>query len=279
VNAAPLSELPLSNLVRAALEEDRAGDDVTTLATVPESARGIAKLIARVPCVVAGLDAFAESFAALDDSVRVEVLVGDGAQAQPGDVVATVSGSMRAILSAERVALNFVQRLSGVATLTRAYVQAAGGRAVIKDTRKTTPGLRALERAAVRAGGGTNHRNDLGAQVLIKDNHIAVAGGVEVAVKSAKASGGWVEVECDTLDQVREAVEAGADEILLDNMDAATLTQAVALVAGRARTEASGGITLANVAEVAQTGVDSISVGALTHSAPAIDLSLEVEAI
>lgn len=269
----------LSRLVRVALEEDCAGEDVTTLATVPESARGIANLIARTPCVVAGLDAFAESFTALDATVKVEVLVAEGAQAQPGDVVATVEGSMRAILSAERVALNFAQRLSGVATLTRAFVQAVEGRATVKDTRKTTPGLRALERAAVRAGGGTNHRNDLGAQILIKDNHIAAAGGVELAVKSAKASGGWVEVECDTLDQVSEAVEAGADEILLDNMDAPTLRNAVTLVGGRARTEASGGITLANIADIARTGVDSISIGALTHSAPSIDLSLEVEAL
>lgn len=266
----------LDELVRAALEEDRADHDVTTLATVPEGVLGRGRLLARSACIVAGLDAFEAVFATVDPSIKLDRVLDDGAQASPGDVVATVDGPLRSILTAERTALNLVQRLSGTATLTKAFVLAAGSAVVIRDTRKTTPGLRALEKAAVRAGGGTNHRNDLDEAILIKDNHIVAAGGIEPAVRAAKATGRWVEVECDTLEHVRAALAAAADEILLDNMDIPTLRTAVELIGGRARTEASGGISLANVREVAATGVDSISVGALTHSAPAVDLSLEV---
>ena len=269
--------MKLDDVVRAALAEDRADNDVTTLATIPEGAHGRARLVARSGCIVAGLDAFEAAFTALDPTAKVVRNLDDGSHAASGDVIATVEGSLRAILTAERTALNFAQRLSGTATLTKAFVTAVEGKAVVKDTRKTTPGLRALEKAAVRAGGGTNHRNDLDAAILIKDNHIVAAGGLETAVRVAKDTGKTVEVECDTLEQVRAAVEAGADEILLDNMDLATLREAVALAGKKARTEASGGITLANVRAVAETGVDSISVGALTHSAPAADLSLEVE--
>jgi len=270
---------PLADLVRRALEEDHAFDDVTTKATVPDGAQGRALLVSRSRCIVAGMDGFVETFRALDEASRVDVRIVDGQVASNGDVIAAIDGSLRAILSGERTALNLVQHLSGIATLTREFVDAVGGRATVKDTRKTTPGLRALEKAAVRAGGGTNHRSDLSAAILIKDNHIVAAGGIEPAVRSAKDTGVWVEVECDSLDQVRAAIEAGADEILLDNMDLATLRAAVDLVKGRARLEASGGITLKNIGEISATGVDSISVGALTHSAPAADLSLEVEAI
>ncbi|MFA5891693.1 MAG: carboxylating nicotinate-nucleotide diphosphorylase [Actinomycetota bacterium] len=265
-------------IVRDALVEDAAFEDVTTLATVPAGARGRARCVARTACVIAGLELFEAAFLEMDAKVRVNVLVADGACLSPDSVVAEVEGSLRAILSAERTALNFVQRLSGIATLTAQYVAAAGG-VQVRDTRKTTPGWRALEKAAVRAGGGTNHRSTLAEAVLIKDNHIVAAGGLGPAVAAAKAAATWVEVECDTLAQVREALDAGADELLLDNMDVRTLSEAVEIVAGRARTEASGGVTLETIGAIARTGVDAISVGALTHSAPAADLSLEVEEI
>lgn len=264
----------LTEVVRRALAEDRADDDVTTQATVPSDRVGAAQLVAREPCVVAGLDVFCETFEHL--GAHAEVLVRDGEGVGAGGVIATVAGPMRSILSGERTALNFVQRLSGIATLTRAFVDAAG-RAAILDTRKTTPGLRTLEKAAVLAGGGRNHRRDLASAVLIKDNHLMVAGSVSAAVAASRAAGATeVQVECDTLEQVSEALDAGAERILLDNMDLETLRKAVALVDGRARTEASGGITLETVTSIAATGVDEISVGALTHSARAIDLSLEV---
>jgi len=268
----------LRDLVRRALEEDRAFDDITTTSTVPVDAKGTARLISREPCVVAGLDVFEAVFHEIDPSLNVDLLAKNGETVRAGLEVARISGSLRGILSAERAALNFVQRLSGVATLTRAFVDAAGG-TEIRDTRKTTPGLRDLEKAAVRAGGGTNHRRDLGSAVLIKDNHIAAGGGLVAAVEAARATGARVEVECETLAQVTDALDAGADELLLDNMDVITLAEAVAMAKEKGRaTEASGGVTLQTVGEMAKTGVDSISVGALTHSARAIDLSLEVEA-
>jgi len=269
----------LRQVVRRALEEDDAWNDVTTAATVPDAAEGRGRLVSREPCVVAGTDAFEAAFTEIEPSLVVRIAVPDGDHAGPNATIATVEGRLRSILSAERTALNFVQRLSGIATLTRAFVDAAGG-TEIRDTRKTTPGLRALEKAAVRAGGGTNHRASLGAAVLIKDNHIAAAGGLGPAVRAAKEHGMYVEVECESLDQVREALNEKADELLLDNMDLETMRRAVELArAAGARTEASGGITLETVADVAKTGVDSISVGALTHSARAVDLSLEVEGL
>lgn len=270
----------LRDLVRRALAEDATDRDVTTLATVPEDARAKGVLVARAPCVVAGLDVFAACFTEQDPTLDVRTDRRDGDRAEPGSTIATIEGSARAILTAERTALNFVQRLSGIATLTRAFVDAAGGTAVL-DTRKTTPGLRALEKAAVLAGGGVNHRATLADAVLVKDNHIVAAGGITAAVRRARAAlpGRPIEVECDDLDQVREALKAGADAILLDNMEPGMLAEAAALAKGRARTEASGGITLANVAAIARTGVDAISVGALTHSAPAADLSLDVEVV
>jgi len=271
----------LSDLVRRALAEDSAGRDVTTLATVPEGARGRARLVAHGDAVIAGLEAFAASFAEQQramgsGTVEVTADVADGARVSAGDSLARVDGDLRTILTAERTALNFVQHLSGIATLTARFVAAAPG-VQIRDTRKTIPGMRAMAKAAVRAGGGTNHRADLSAAILIKDNHIAAAGGIEPAVKAARAAGGWIEVECDTLEQVRAAVDAGADEVLLDNMSVDQLREAVGIARGRARTEASGGVTLETVAAIATTGVDAISVGALTHSAPAADFGLDVE--
>jgi nicotinate-nucleotide pyrophosphorylase (carboxylating) len=252
--------------------------DITTRAVVPPGARGRARLLAREEAVLAGSEAVERTFALLDPEVVVTWAAKDGDRVAPGDVVATVEGPLRAILAGERTALNFLGRLSGVATLTRRFVEAAGG-VEVRPTRKTTPGLRALERAAVRAGGGGAHRMGLFDAYLVKDNHVAAAGGIRAAVERVRAAdpGRRVEVECETLAQVREALEAGADEVLLDNMDLATLREAVRLARGRARTEASGRITLATVGAVAATGVDAVSVGALTHSAPAVDFSLEVE--
>jgi nicotinate-nucleotide pyrophosphorylase (carboxylating) len=274
----------LRELIRGALAEDAAQQDITTIATIPPDAKGRARLISREPCVIAGMEAFATVFMeqALADRSVVEVAIdaADGSRVSAGEVVATIEGLLRTILTAERTALNLVQRMSGIATLTARFVERASD-VEIRDTRKTTPGLRVLEKAAVRAGGGTNHRKDLAAAILIKDNHISAAGGIAEAINAARAAypQQHLEIECDTIDQVRIAIEVGADEILLDNMDVKTLRKAVELINGRARTEASGGITLDNVAEIAATGIDAISVGALTHSAPAVDLSLEVEAV
>jgi nicotinate-nucleotide pyrophosphorylase (carboxylating) len=270
---------PVREAVHRAIAEDLGeASDITTDAIVPADARGRATLIVKEDAVLAGCLAFEYSFQEFDDGATVTWNAKEGDQVRGGDVVATVEGSLRAILTGERTALNFLQRLSGIATLTRAFVEAAGG-VEVRDTRKTVPGLRVLEKDAVRAGGGTNHRMGLYDAVLIKDNHIAVAGGVGRAVELAKTENpaSWVEVECESIDQVQEALDAGADELLLDNMDAATLSEAVRLARGRAKTEASGGVTLDTVGTIAGTGVDSISVGALTHSAPAIDFSLEVE--
>ena len=269
-------------LVRAALDEDRAFDDVTTKGIVPEGKRGRAVIVARRAGVVAGTEPAGIAFRLLDPACLVKVLAADGSAIADGDAVMTIEGSMRGLLSAERVALNFLQRLSGVATVTAGFVAAVRGtRARILDTRKTTPGWRVLEKYAVRMGGGANHRLDLAEMALIKDNHLAAVGGdVGVAVARARASmppGAEVEVEADTLDQVRAAVEAGADRILVDNMTPGEMRDAVKMVAGRARVEASGGVTLATVLAIAETGVDDISVGALTHSAPALDLSLSIE--
>lgn len=270
----------LERVVEAGLAEDLGAGDVTSEATVPADRRAAARVLLKQPGVVAGLDAMEAVFRRLDSNVRWEPLVEDGtAIAETPQVVATLEGVARAVLAGERLALNLAQRLSGVATLTARYVAAVSGTGVeVLDTRKTTPGLRVLEKRAVALGGGTNHRIGLYDAVLIKDNHIAVAGGLGPAVAASRS---WspslpLEVEARTLDEVGEAVAAGADTILLDNMSPEELRRAVALVSGRARTEASGGITLATIRAVAETGVDAVSVGALTHSATALDLSLEV---
>jgi nicotinate-nucleotide pyrophosphorylase (carboxylating) len=264
--------------VASALAEDVGEGDVTTEVTVSADARGTAQLLVKEPGVVCGLEVAAAVFAAIDRDVHFEPLVEEGSRVDGTTAVAAVTGPLRAILTGERVALNFVARLSGIATLTRRYVDAVEGTgAAILDTRKTTPGLRLLEKHAVATGGGRNHRVGLFDAVLIKDNHLRAAGSVAVAVERARAATALpIEVECDTLTQVTEALEAGADAILLDNMSLGDLREAVALARGRARLEASGGITLDNVRAVAETGVDEISIGALTHSARSLDVSLEV---
>ena len=278
----PLTKRELTTIVAAALQEDDTRHDITTAATVTSNRRGRCNVVARQAGVIAGLTLACEAFEQLDPTVTMRIEHADGSRVGPQTSVMFLSGHARGLLSAERVALNFMQRLSGIATLTARYVEAiAGTRAHILDTRKTTPLLRRLEKYAVRAGGGLNHRMDLSSAVLIKDNHLAaVDGDITVAVTRARAvapPGIKVEVECDTLDEVRAAVDAGADVIMLDNMQLLDVREAVKLVDGRAVTEASGGITLDTVRFVAETGVDWISVGALTHSAPALDLALDFD--
>ncbi len=266
--------------IREWLAEDLGRGDVTTLLLVPPDLRGRGKIVAKAPGVLAGIGVAAEVFRLLDAGIRFDPKKGDGDELAPGQVVAELEGPLAAILGAERLALNLLQRLSGIATLTRAYVRAvAGTKAKILDTRKTTPGLRALEKYAVRVGGGQNHRFGLFDGILIKDNHIAAVGGVAEAVRRAKAGAPHhlkVEVEVRDLAELEAALSAGADLILLDNMDESTIREAVRLAGGRVPLEASGNMTLKRVRRVAEAGVDYISVGALTHSAPALDLSLEV---
>ncbi len=262
--------------IRAWLAEDVGAGDVTSEALVSTDVRCGATLLVKEPGVVSGLEACELVFRELDPDVSFEARCADGDHVGPSEI-ARVGGSARAILAGERLALNLLGRLSGIATLTRRYVDAvAGTGATILDTRKTTPGLRALEKAAVRHGGGTNHRLGLHDGVLIKENHLRLGRGIQSAVMRARSAGFTVEVECETLGEVREALEAGADRILLDNMTVAELADAVAVTAGMAQLEASGGITLDTVRAVAETGVDFISVGALTHSARALDVSLEI---
>ncbi|MFI5388267.1 MAG: carboxylating nicotinate-nucleotide diphosphorylase [Candidatus Eremiobacterales bacterium] len=268
-------------IIKSALAEDIGDGDVTSRAVVDADVRWSGRIVARAPGVVAGLGIAARTFALVDPSTKIELAVADGSKVAGGSVLATIDGAARSLLAAERVALNFLGRLSGVATLTRRYVEAtAGTNAKITDTRKTTPGLRAFERYAVRAGGGVNHRFGLADAVLVKDNHIAAVGSVKEAVRRARAGVGSrivVEIECDRLDQIDDALEAGADSVLLDNMDAATMRKAVEAARGKAIVEASGGMTLERVAETAAAGVDVISVGALTHSAPALDVALDFD--
>jgi len=268
----------IERVVHAALAEDIGAGDVTTEATVEADATGTAALVVKEPGVVCGLRVVEATFRALDPEIRFEAFVSDGDVVEPPAIVARVSGSERAILTGERVALNFLGRLSGIATLTRRYVDAVEGTgASVLDTRKTTPGLRALEKNAVACGGGRNHRFGLDDAVLVKDNHLRAAGSVGAAVELVReATDLPVEVECETLDDVNEALDKGVDAILLDNMTLAQLRDAVALSARRARLEASGGVTLDTIRAIAETGVDEISVGALTHSARSLDVSLEL---
>jgi nicotinate-nucleotide pyrophosphorylase (carboxylating) len=275
-----LPPLLVERAVAAALEEDLgAAGDLTTDGIVPAEATGEAAIVARQAGVIAGLDLAEAAFKTLDPEVRFVRVVQDGGLVDSGGTIARVAGKTRALLTAERTALNFLGRLSGIATLTAAYVKAvAGTGARIACTRKTTPGLRALEKYAVRAGGGVNHRFGLYDAVLVKDNHIAAAGGLAPALERLCARSGHlvkVEVEVDTLDQLEQALGFAIDAVLLDNMDVETLRQAVKLVAGRVKTEASGGVTLETVRKIAGTGVDLISVGALTHSRRNLDSSLE----
>jgi len=258
-----------------ALDEDAADRDVTTAAIVPDDLWAEADLLAGADGVVAGLDAAEEAFVQVDGDAEFDALVADGARVARGDVLARVRGRLAGLLRAERTALNFLQQLSGVATLTRRYADAAGGSAVL-DTRKTVPGLRPLQRLAVAAGGGVNHRADLAEAVLVKDNHVAAAGGTAAAVRLARRSGLPVEVEVESLDELEAALAERAETVLLDNMTPDQVAEAVRRTAGRAVLEVSGGVTLDTVAAYAATGVDRISVGALTHSAPALDISMEV---
>jgi nicotinate-nucleotide pyrophosphorylase (carboxylating) len=288
---APLRPLPpgvIDEAVLAALDEDGANNDVTTAALVGPAEWGQGMFVANGTGVIAGLAVAAAAMTALDDSVTFDTMIEEGAWVEPGTELAEVEGRLAAILSCERVALNFLQRMSGIATLTREFVDAVKGtKAVILDTRKTTPGLRQFERYAVRAGGGQNHRFSLADAVLIKDNHIAAArhrGAPDLAhvIAEARAAAphtARIEIEVTNLDEVTEALEGGADIILLDNMDVSDIRRAVDVIGGRALVEASGGVTATNVGAIAETGVDFISVGALTHSAPAFDISLEVRGV
>src|ERR1700730_18132472 len=274
------------NLLRSFLAEDLGAGDITTDTVVSPMQRARGEVIAKAPLVLAGIDLFIEVFRLLDPATEAELCCHDSEELKPGQIPARVSASARALLTGERVALNLLQRLSGVATLTQRFVRAvAGTNAEILDTRKTTPGLRALEKYAVRSGGGRNHRKDLGEAVLIKENHIRLAGGVSAALEAAQAAKGrakWIEIEVTNLDELRAALAHSPDVILLDNMSPSLVRQAVGEVRkhaapGKICTEASGGISLGNVRECAEAGVDWISVGALTHSAPAVDLSFEIE--
>lgn len=280
-SAPELHRLDLQPIVETALREDIGFGDITTVATVLKDTRAIGIIEANGDGIVAGLPVVVEVFRQLDPTIIVEALRTDGQVVAPGDTIARLVGSARHLLTGERVALNFLQRLSGIATLTNRYVrEVSGTRARITDTRKTTPGLRVLEKYAVRVGGGHNHRMDLNHAVMIKDNHIVAAGSISEAVARVIGSIGHtmtIVVECETIEHVYEALDSGADILLLDNMPLDLLALSVRSIAGRAITEASGSITLGNVSEVAATGVEYISIGALTHSAPSMDIRLNIE--
>jgi nicotinate-nucleotide pyrophosphorylase (carboxylating) len=268
-------------LIQAAIEEDIGRGDVTTEATIAEHVMSRARLIAKQEMVLAGMEIFGQVYATLDSTVHVKSSYKDGDFFPAGTIIADLEGRARSLLAGERVALNFLQRLSGIATLTRQFVEAVKGYNVeIVDTRKTTPGWRLLEKYAVRVGGGKNHRHDLGDGVLIKDNHIVAAGGIKRAVEMARKHSHHllkIEVEVETLEQVEEALQAGAEVIMLDNMSPALVADGVKLIGRRAIVEASGGVSLETVTAMARTGVDLISIGKLTHSAPAADIHVEFE--
>lgn len=275
----PLDQGDYRELVRRALAEDLGWGDVTTEATIDRDQKGRGVILSKCDCVLAGLDVALEAFRQIDPGVSIAVRHGDGSRCAHGCVVAELTGLAAALLTAERTALNFMQRLSGIATLTRRFVEASGGRITVLDTRKTTPLLRVLEKYAVRAGGGVNHRMTLDDGILIKDNHVRLAGGVANAVKRMRAANREMptEVEAQSLEQVDEALRAGADIVLLDNLSTPDIVEAVRRCGGRAKTEISGGVTLARMPELVATGADYVSIGALTHSAPAADLSFEIE--
>lgn len=282
MSLAPLPRLIIEPMVRTALVEDLGlAGDITSAAVIPADHRSSLVMVARQPGVVAGLDAAELAFQLVEPTITMARYMEDGSPVRPGDIIAEITGPSRGLLTGERTALNFLGHLSGIATVTASLVDAVRGtKASIACTRKTTPGLRALEKYAVRAGGGMNHRFALNDAVLIKDNHVAIAGGVAEAIRRARAGVGHmvkIEVEVDTLEQLGEAMREGVDAVLLDNMTPAQLREAVVIVDGRAITEASGRVTLATVAAVAASGVDLISVGWCTHSAPTLDIGLDVQ--
>ena len=272
-------QLQADKLIRMAVEEDITSEDVSTNAVMPTKVQGTVDLIAKEDGVIAGMDVYARVFKLLDEDTEIEMFCHDGDEVREGDLMAKVTGDIRVLLSGERVALNYLQRMSGIATYTRSVAKLLEGSGVtLLDTRKTTPNCRVFEKYAVRVGGGCNHRYNLSDGVLLKDNHIGAAGSITKAIQMAKAYAPFVrkiEIETETLEQVAEAVEAGADIIMLDNMTPEVMKQAVALIDGRAQTECSGNITKENIARICEIGVDFVSSGALTHSAPILDISMK----
>ena len=272
-------KMQADQLIRMALQEDITSEDVSTNAVMPTATKGTVDLIAKEDGVVAGLDIYARVFTILDEKTEIDFHCKDGDEVKKGDLMATVTGDIRVLLSGERVALNYLQRMSGIATYTRQVAKLLeGSNVTLLDTRKTTPNCRVFEKYAVRVGGGCNHRYNLSDGVLLKDNHIGAAGSVTKAVQMAKAYAPFVrkiEIEVETLDQVKEAVDAGADIIMLDNMTPEVMKQAVELIDGRAQTECSGNITKENIQKIREIGVDFVSSGALTHSAPILDISMK----
>jgi nicotinate-nucleotide pyrophosphorylase (carboxylating) len=279
VSFEPLAPVAFRDLVRQALDEDIGRGDITTRATIDPEQRARAVVLAKSSCVLAGLEVSLEAFRQLDPDVSIHVHHADGSRCDAGTVVAEIKGRASALLTAERTALNFLQRLTGIATLTREFVDRAADRITVLDTRKTTPLLRDLEKYAVRVGGGMNHRQGLHDGILIKDNHVRLAGGVQQAVARMREAGESlpIEVEVQSLEQVDDALAAGAEIVLLDNLSNPEIFEAVTRCRGRAKTEISGGVTLARMADLAASGADYVSIGALTHSAPAADLSFEIE--
>ena len=272
-------KMQADQLIRMALQEDITSEDVSTNAVMPTKVQGTVDLIAKEDGVIAGMDVYARVFKLLDEDTEIEMFCHDGDEVREGDLMAKVTGDIRVLLSGERVALNYLQRMSGIATYTRSVAKLLEGSGVtLLDTRKTTPNCRVFEKYAVRVGGGCNHRYNLSDGVLLKDNHIGAAGSITKAIQMAKAYAPFVrkiEIETETLEQVAEAVEAGADIIMLDNMTPEVMKQAVALIDGRAQTECSGNITKENIARICEIGVDFVSSGALTHSAPILDISMK----
>ena len=272
-------KMQADQLIRMALQEDITSEDVSTNAVMPTATKGTVELIAKEDGVIAGLDIYARVFTILDEKTEIDFYCKDGDEVKKGELMATVTGDIRVLLSGERVALNYLQRMSGIATYTRQVAKLLeGSKVTLLDTRKTTPNCRVFEKYAVRVGGGCNHRYNLSDGVLLKDNHIGAAGSVTKAVQMAKAYAPFVrkiEIEVETLEQVKEAVEAGADIIMLDNMTPEVMKQAVELIDGRAQTECSGNITKENIQKIREIGVDFVSSGALTHSAPILDISMK----
>ena len=272
-------KMQADQLIRMALQEDITSEDVSTNAVMPTATKGTVDLIAKEDGVIAGLDIYARVFTILDEKTEIDFHCKDGDEVKKGELMATVTGDIRVLLSGERVALNYLQRMSGIATYTRQVVKLLeGSKVTLLDTRKTTPNCRVFEKYAVRVGGGCNHRYNLSDGVLLKDNHIGAAGSVTKAIQMAKAYAPFVrkiEIEVETLEQVKEAVEAGADIIMLDNMTPEVMKQAVELIDGRAQTECSGNITKENIQKIREIGVDFVSSGALTHSAPILDISMK----